>query len=1011
MALALRHVAAVLLMGLSLGAIAGEVQVIDDFEFGQHGWYLVEGKKPPRSGPLCVMNASRDAKVGRGCARLRFQPCPDSWTHMQMSVNTLEWIGADCDRVAFWLKGDGSGETLNLMFGNYVIKPSLCFVFPVKLDFSDWRRFVVNFNDMEPKGKLSACLGRIVLVQLGVRSAQKPVDVLIDDIVALPAERGGRAGRFFDLDVLPSGGWDTPSPPEPVPVDHMRGIPPKVVLNRYVHGIRNHKKLHNPVEFAVDYPETGTFAVKISETSGHGGSRLIIMLDGQEVLRRDFPGETQTSLTTYQGYYAVEAPPGRHTIKVDNDGNDWLVVEAYRFGNYSTAGVRVHRDSGSVSVTLLDRNAQPLQGGQVGGTVAGQPLRFTREGAVFTSEPLMGRYPHGRYPVSITAKRGWETLFTTARQVFASARGLAVERTAFAVGQSVEFSVRYSDEANVGIPGAALALHFDGREHPMSSAGEGVYRAKLDALPAGAYGGRVRAAGDRDYPVKFVVYDPQGKPWEKEGIIRLDKNGRFVTRVGRPHMPWGYATIGLFEPNPDIARSYTCWPLASDDFVIAWTGLLRAHGVNCLRFGVNVDSKNIGGDLGGRANPAIMEKFRRFLDLVGPLGMRVIPVMWWGHYRNFHFEGIPAYDALIRKQADWFTNPQALELQKQYVREVAAPFRDDARILAWEVMNETYSAGDDLDAAIRWTNEIIAAIRSAAPRHLVTTSGCVATPAPEIKWMRDAHIDFFNYHAYPTYMDYGGYRKWAGNNTVREMGNYAAMMMLANKLGNKVNILGEAGNDRTREINYPEFRALITRDCLWLAFLCGSPGGITWDAIADPREFDVISRLAARIDWNAFAPAPAPIAVRVSDPDAELGRLAECSWWSLEKGVPIEFVENGASAALGGGRHVTSASQFSAPWFPKTHLAVSAGYQSKYMVFQDRRVFVAYVRNMGDILPQNVRTRSPRPLTIRVAGLQPGKLEVWDLDTRALVQSLNFSGKASLDLGLTRHDFALLVVP
>ncbi|MBM4044598.1 MAG: hypothetical protein FJ279_05750, partial [Planctomycetes bacterium] len=54
------------LLILSVPVCAGEIQVIDDFEFGTQGWYLVEGQKPTGSGPLCVMTPSRDAKVGRG---------------------------------------------------------------------------------------------------------------------------------------------------------------------------------------------------------------------------------------------------------------------------------------------------------------------------------------------------------------------------------------------------------------------------------------------------------------------------------------------------------------------------------------------------------------------------------------------------------------------------------------------------------------------------------------------------------------------------------------------------------------------------------------------------------------------------------------------------------------------------------------------------------------------------------------------------------------------------------
>lgn len=1011
------------LLLLALPVFAGEPQVIDDFEFGTHGWYLVEGTKPGGAGPLCVMTPHRDAKVGRGCARLQYQACPNTWTHMQLNVDPLEWVGSDCDRVAFWVKGDGSGEKFNLMFGNYEIKPSLCFIYPVTLDFTEWRRFVVSCNDFTPKGQFQAALGRIVLAQLNVSGTKKPVDLLIDDLVALPAERGGQPGRFFDLDVVPAGGWETPAPSQPATVDNMRGVPPGITLSRYVHGLRNHRDLHNPVQFAVDYPEAGTFAVKVTETSGYGGSRLLLTVDGEERLRRDFPGETETVLTQYQGYYAIEIPPGKHVIKADNDGNDWIVVQAYRFGNYSTAGVKVRRENASVTVTLLERNGSPLRGTLVEGNVAGEPLRFTRDGATFVSEALLGRCPYGLYPVTVTAKRAKELLFTTQRQVRVASPRLVPRRLVFPVGQPVEFLARYSDEADAPADGQKLTFRLvepgrptevarAGLQSPtprlMENVGEGAYCVKLSDLPAGVYEARIAVAGARTYSVKFMVYDPHGSPWIRDGIIRLGKNGRFVTQDDRPHMPWGYATIGLFLPDPEVVSPVPGqwgWCRASDEAVLAWIGLLRSYGINCLRFGLTVDAKNIGGDRGGHADPFIVERLRHFLDLIGPLGVRALPVLWWGHYRNFGFQGISAYDELIEKQADWFTNPKALELQKQYVREMVTPFRGDPRIFAWEVMNETYRAGSDLAAAVRWTNDIIGTIRSVDPNHLITTSACEATPAPETEWMRTANIDFFNYHAYPTYLDYGEYRKWAGD-AIREMGNYAAMMALADRLGNRVNILGETGNDRGREVDYPEFRALITRDCLWLAFLCGSPGGISWDAIADPREFDVISRLADRINWNTLVPAVAPVAVRVADLNAELGNLARYSWWSLQSGVPVEFVPADAAPAKGQG--AVPASTFQSPPAPQPPLTISPGFQSRYLMSQDRRVFIAYVRNVGEILPQNVRTRTPRNLALRLSGFNGRSLEVWDLDARALVKTVVTTSVAmNVNLGETRHDFAL----
>ena len=70
-----------------------------------------------------------------------------------LNIKTPDWIAADCDRVGFWLKGDGLGERLNLMFGNYEHKPALCFRYGVALDFTGGE-FAVPFDDFRPKGQM-----------------------------------------------------------------------------------------------------------------------------------------------------------------------------------------------------------------------------------------------------------------------------------------------------------------------------------------------------------------------------------------------------------------------------------------------------------------------------------------------------------------------------------------------------------------------------------------------------------------------------------------------------------------------------------------------------------------------------------------------------------------------------------------------------------------------------------------------------------------------------------------
>ena len=992
---------------------SAELQVIDDFELGVGSWYRVEGSKPAGAGPLCVMTPGAEAKVGQGAARLQFSPCPDTWTHMQMGIRTVDWLSNHCDRIGFWLKGDGSGETLTLMFGNYEHRPGLCYRYRVKLDFSQWRHFEVPFENFEPRGEMGANVGNLVLAQLNVGGTERPVDVLLDELVALPAHREGRAGRLFDLSLLPAGGWDHAGPEGPVTVDNLLGLPEGTVLPGTIHGIRNHADLHNPPTFVCRYPDPGGFGVKIGRTSGYGGSRLIIKVDGEEALRRDFPGETETALTQYQGYYSVEVPAGEHTITVDNDGNDWITVEAYCFENYRTAGARYRREDGRMEVRLLGADGRPVTDAEASIDVVGTLMECAPEAdGALCSEVLWGRFAPGTYPVTVVARRGGEPVFTTELRVRLGRPRLRTARAAYPVTEDVTVLLRYANEAGAPLSGRSVKLLVDERAVDCSEVEPGTYSAHLGRLPAGRYFAFATADDGPTADVPFLVYDAQARPWETEGPARLGDNGWLKTADGKAYVPWGYATISLYAPDAEVAAGLagpSLWSQASDEDILNWIGMLAACGVNCVRFGVNVGTRSICGDLGGRANPEVIAALHRFLDLIAPLGVRAIPVMWWGHYRNFGYDNIAAYDALIQTQADWFTNPEALRLQKQYVAEVVAQFRDDPRILAWEVMNETYRAGEDLLAAVRWTNEIAAVIRQQSPRHLITTSACEATPGPELEWNRKADIDFFNYHAYPMYPDYRSYRTLAGDSP-REMGNYAAVMTLYNRLGPKVSILGEAGNDRAREANYPELRALITRDCLWLSFLNGSPGGISWDAIADAREFSVLSRIAQRVDWTRFGPAPAAAVVEVSDPDAQLPQLARYTWWSLERCIPLRFVSPGTP--LGPEQLPLPPDRFAPPEDePATALRVSAGFQGAYLQSEDGKVFIAYVRRVGAVPRINTRVRSPEALSIRVTPPSRGTLEVWDLDLKRVVKEMPVEGPVAIDLGRTAHDYALALRP
>jgi hypothetical protein len=117
-------------------------------------------------------------------------------------------------------------------------------------------------------------------------------------------------------------------------------------LSQVLHGTRNHPALHNPATFNVDYPGPGKFIVEVAGVSGHGGAKIRIDLDGRPVLSKDFVDDDQgqETLNKYDGPYAIDVPPGKHTIRVVNDGPDWLFV-GYRLTDYrrrSDPGIQVY---------------------------------------------------------------------------------------------------------------------------------------------------------------------------------------------------------------------------------------------------------------------------------------------------------------------------------------------------------------------------------------------------------------------------------------------------------------------------------------------------------------------------------------------------------------------------------------------------------------------------------------------------------------------------------------------
>ena len=109
---------------------------------------------------------------------------------------------------------------------------------------------------------------------------------------------------------------------------------------------RGHADIKGPPTFQVDYPAPGEFIVRVGRVSRSG--RLSIWLDDRLVLERELPcgeglGTTSRWVerwklweTAYDEDVAIDVPAGRHSIRLDNDGGDWIRVAHYRLTGYQT---------------------------------------------------------------------------------------------------------------------------------------------------------------------------------------------------------------------------------------------------------------------------------------------------------------------------------------------------------------------------------------------------------------------------------------------------------------------------------------------------------------------------------------------------------------------------------------------------------------------------------------------------------------------------------------------------
>jgi len=715
------------------------------------------------------------------------------------------------------------------------------------------------------------------------------------------------------------------------------------------------------------------------------------------------------------------------------------------------------------AVTALDAEGMPVAGEEVrvifkpggdGGLLAGAPSGKPRSSVELTTDA------QGAACVTVrpSSRPGLKDAITAS----CGAASLRVELQTAKVGQPRSYGVRPA--AMVGGPGEAVGVFVQllgncgepvpiagrrlffsiegpGRVTPTNAVTDrnGTARTTL-RLPNRLYE-RV-AVGVRDAEglsgrSEFLVVSPP----VRKNVIRIGPDGHFVLPDGEPFLPLG----GLYANWVHRVIEGKCgdivsWSFsdASDEELREWFAYLRDNGVNALRAMLR-DHTARGCepmDIIGRVNLDLLRRWEHLMEVARPFGIRFLVTLhesWYATYGAYfdrevlekcvlpyytaeELAALPPYRArfLVEKRMlestdEPMTDPDVLSCQADYLRDLIPRLRGNPDIFAYEIENE------QPNGYFEWTEAQIRLIRALDPSTPICVShlGGGLLSADPLAWGRKTSIDFYTYHVYP-----GG----AATSAEMDYGIVVAVTARYARLGKPV-FSGEAFGDEWYKAT-PEARRLGARDCLWAQLLGGNIGCFFWNTGDEAiREFRLARLIAERVGFLRRRWAAPKIAFDVSHPltddrffqtpeGAETYRaMGAAARACLRRGVSFGFALDRREA----GPRLLKLSEVDAVASLPPDIALPEGLEAQYLVSEDAKAFVCYLRNVAQIVPIQEDpkmgwTRARRPIEVRVSvhlPLQASRLEVYDLDD-GRQWTVSFEQGKPLNLGLTDHDVVLV---
>jgi hypothetical protein len=175
----------------------------------------------------------------------------------------------------------------------------------------------------------------------GLKNVSPSVATTETGVVSLGPGAGWGAAKQTDFVVASSG-----------------DVPGIATLPSFLQG-KSHADLFTGANFQVDYAKPGTFAVRVRQAA-KAGAHLVLSVDGKTAAEHDFPASA--SDTSVDTTITAQVPAGKHTVRLENTGTDWVVLNRITLAPYGSALKAMGKANGSHAAFWLRRVA-PGEGG------------------------------------------------------------------------------------------------------------------------------------------------------------------------------------------------------------------------------------------------------------------------------------------------------------------------------------------------------------------------------------------------------------------------------------------------------------------------------------------------------------------------------------------------------------------------------------------------------------------------------------------------------------------------